>query len=195
MKNEERRTSVVLRWLNNNVLSAWFFGIIFLLLSCGRTYNTQLPADDSDDVSRLKREILIRVNRDLVEEDAQDIEAFAKSQNWDMKVTESGLWYMIYGNGDGEKAVDGKVVTIEYSLSLFNGLVCYSSDEFGPLTFKLGFGNVESGLEEGMLLLRTGDRARFIMPPYLAHGLTGDGDCIPPRVAVVYDVELIGIAD
>ena len=63
------------------------------------------------------------------------------------------------------------------------------------MSFKVGFGGVESGLEEGVLLLRTGDKARFIMPPHLAHGLIGDGDCIPMRAIIIYDVELVRVSE
>jgi len=52
---------------------------------------------------------------------------------------------------------------------------------------------VESGLEEGILLLRVGDKATFIMPPHLAHGLQGDGDRIPARSIIMYDVLLLKV--
>ena len=106
-----------------------------------------------------------------------------------MKTTDSGLWYMIYHSGQGEKAVTGKIATLEYTLSLLDSTVCYS----GQKEFRLGQGGVESGLEEGVLLMRTGDKARMVMPPHLAHGLTGDGICIPRRAIILYDVELVNI--
>jgi FKBP-type peptidyl-prolyl cis-trans isomerase len=33
------------------------------------------------------------------------------------------------------------------------------------------------------------------MPPYLAHGILGDENKIPPRSIIVYDVEVLEIAD
>jgi FKBP-type peptidyl-prolyl cis-trans isomerase len=54
---------------------------------------------------------------------------------------------------------------------------------------------VESGLEEGILLLQEGDKARFIMPPHLAHGLIGDRDKIPARATIIYDLELVSLSD
>ena len=169
--------------------------ILLLAFSCRRSYNTQMPADDTVDIEHQKREILLRINQEMVEEEAQAIKKYAENQNWEMKTTETGLWYMIYKNGRGEKATSGKIVTLEYTLSLLNNAICYSSAEFGPMSFKMGFGGVESGLEEGVLLLREGDKARFIMPPHLAHGLTGDGDCIPMRAIIIYDVELVRVTE
>ena len=141
----------------------------------------------------------MRVNREMVKEDYEKIKAFAELRGWDMQTTETGLWYMIYGGGRGEKAVAGKIATVEYTVSLMDsiGTVCYSSAVSGPKVFKTGKGGadgrVESGLEEGILLLRAGDRARLIMPPHLGHGLIGDGDCIPKRAIVIYEIELVNL--
>jgi FKBP-type peptidyl-prolyl cis-trans isomerase len=176
------------------VIPLFHYSVILLLLfSCRRSYNTQQPPQDTGGIDRLKKELLLRVNQELVEEEMAIIEAFVGKNGWEMKTTESGLWFMIYENGQGEKAAAGKTATIEYTLSLLDGTVCYSSAQLGRKQFRLGQGGVESGLEEGVLLMRTGDKARFIMPPYLAHGLTGDGVCILPRTIILYDVELVGL--
>jgi FKBP-type peptidyl-prolyl cis-trans isomerase len=44
-------------------------------------------------------------------------------------------------------------------------------------------------------MLREGDKARFILPPHIAHGLLGDENRIPPRSVIVYEVELLNISD
>jgi FKBP-type peptidyl-prolyl cis-trans isomerase len=50
---------------------------------------------------------------------------------------------------------------------------------------------VESGLEEVILFLKKGDRAKIIIPSHLAFGLVGDGNKIPAMATLVYDLELI----
>ncbi|MDR1155382.1 MAG: FKBP-type peptidyl-prolyl cis-trans isomerase [Bacteroidales bacterium] len=172
------------------------FVTLFILLaslftfSC-RRYNTQQPAQDAAVIENRKKEVLLRVNRQLVEEDAAEIKAFAERSGWKMQTTGSGLWYMIYRSGQGEKAAEGKVATLAYTVSLLDGTLCYSSEQSGPKVFRLGQGGVEAGLEEGILLMRTGDKARLIMPPHLAHGLAGDGNRIPKRAIILYHVELL----
>jgi len=174
-----------------------YLSLLLILMVCScRRYNTQQPAQDTTVVERLKNETLLRVNQQFVEEDAVEIETFAKQRNWQMKTTETGLWYMIYENGKGEKAVDGKIATLEYAVSLLDSTICYSSEQLGQKRFLLGQGRVdgiESGLEEGVLLMREGDKARLILPPHLAHGITGDGVCIPRRAIILYHVELISL--
>jgi FKBP-type peptidyl-prolyl cis-trans isomerase len=107
-----------------------------------------------------------------------------------MQITNTGLWYEIVKKGNGTKAKAGQKATITYSVDLLDGTHCYSSDSLGLKTFKIGQGGVESGLEQGILLLSQGDSARFILPPYMAYGITGDGDRIGPRAILVYSVSL-----
>jgi FKBP-type peptidyl-prolyl cis-trans isomerase len=101
------------------------------------------------------------------------------------------LRYLIYKKGKGEKAGKGKIAVIGYTLRFLNGNLCYSSDKEGLKEFKIGYGNVESGIEEGILLMHVGDRAKFIVPSHLAFGLLGDQNKIPQQATLVYDIELV----
>lgn len=174
--------------MNNWAISHIMLIFIFLFLGC-RTERKQ--SDNAEEKLSESREKLVEVNKILVKKDAERIEAFVDRQNWNMLETQTGLWYMIYYRGKGAEAQPGMIATINYSISLLDGTKCYSSDETGPRQFKIGQGGVESGLEEGILLMHEGDKARFIMPPHLAHGLVGDNDKIPPRATILYKVELI----
>ncbi len=93
------------------------------------------------------------------------------------------------------KSAKGKLVSIAFTVSLLNGTICYSSDEDGEKEFVLGLNQVESGLEEGIMQMRVGDKAKFILPSHLGHGLIGDLDRIPQKVTLVYDVELLSIKE
>ena len=169
------------------------FLLIILLFSC-RRYHTQQPAQDTGLTEhQMIEEVLLRVNQQLVEEDDREIDMFVMRKGWQMQATGSGLRYMIYEHGQGEEAIAGKMVTLAYTLSLLDSTVCYSSEQTGLKKFRLGYDDVESGLQEGVLLMRTGDRARMLLPPHLAHGLAGDGNCIPYRAIIIYDLELIDV--
>lgn len=141
------------------------------------------------------QENLIRANKYLVAKDADRVRAYAKRRNWDLKSTETGLWYMIYEHGKGLSAQSGKMAVLNYKLWLLDGTLCYTSDSTGPKKFRIGKGGVESGLEEGVLLMKEGDKARFILPPHLAYGIPGDGNKIPKRSIIVYDVTLTNITN
>jgi len=137
------------------------------------------------------KETLMEVNKKLVKSENRDIEAYIKRYGWEMKKTGTGLRYMIYKHGNGEKATTGKIANLNYKVGLLDGSICYSSEEFGPKIFRIGKGGVESGLEEGILFLRVGDHVKFILPSHLAFGLVGDSNKIPAKATLVYDIELI----
>ncbi len=140
-------------------------------------------------------ETLIRVNKYLIKEDVERIKSYIKRKKWNMQQSESGLWYEIYEKSEnpGELAKQGDIATVNFRIELLDGTLCYTSDSIGSKHFKISFSDVESGLNEGMKMLTIGDKARFIMPPYMAHGLLGDEYMIPARATIFYDVEVLDI--
>lgn len=136
---------------------------------------------------------MIRVNKQLIKNESENIDAYITRQNWEVEKTGTGLRYMIYKKGTGEPATHGKIAKINYKVNLLDGTLCYTSDKTGPQEFKIGEDNVESGLHEGIQYLKEGDKAKIIIPSHLAHGLIGDSEKIPPLSPIVYDVELIDV--
>ena len=140
-----------------------------------------------------RKQQLMEVNKILVKKDQQRIRGYVERKGLEMTETETGLWYHIEKEGDGEECKTDDRVTLKYKISLLDGTECYNSDADGLKTFHIGRGGVESGLEEGILLLRKGSLATFIMPPHLAHGLPGDGERIPARAILIYEVEVLAV--
>lgn len=141
------------------------------------------------------KEPLQNVNKILVDKDADIIRKYCKRNKWNYSQTETGLFYEIYEKGKGLKAEAEKIVEMNYKVYLIDGTLCYTSDSLGTKTFVVGKGGVESGLEEGILLLHEGDKARFVLAPHLAHGLIGDENRIPPRSIIIYYIELLAVYD
>jgi len=108
--------------------------------------------------------------------------------------TDSGLRYKIIQKGDGAKAEKGKTVSVHYKGSLPDGTVFDSSFKRNqPIDFPLGMGHVISGWDEGIALLQVGDKARFVIPPFLGYGERGAGGVIPPNATLIFDVELVEV--
>lgn len=109
--------------------------------------------------------------------------------------TGSGLRYKVMEQGKGKQPSRGDRVSVHYKGALLDGTVFDSSFERKqPIEFLLGEGQVIPGWDEGIQLLRVGDRARFILPPELAYGSRGAGGVIPPNAVLVFDVSLEGIS-
>ena len=108
--------------------------------------------------------------------------------------TESGLRYQIIQKGNGAKAEKGKNVSVHYKGQLADGTVFDSSYKRNePIDFPLGVGQVISGWDEGIQLLKVGDKARFVIPSHLGYGSRGAGGVIPPDATLIFDVELMKV--
>ena len=142
-----------------------------------------------------EKEMLLRVNKFLVQKDIELIKSYAERRGWEMEVTESGLFYDIYESNDGERAEDGMSIRINYMVSLLDGTLCYSSEQDGAKEFLLGKSYEISGLEQGVAIMHEGEKARFIIPPHLAYGLLGDEKRIPAWSIIVYEVELLEVGN
>ena len=108
--------------------------------------------------------------------------------------TASGLRYQILQKGEGKQATKGANVSVHYKGQLLDGTVFDSSyTRKQPIDFPLGVGQVISGWDEGIQLLKVGDKARFVIPSNLAYGSAGAGGVIPPDATLIFDVELMDI--
>jgi FKBP-type peptidyl-prolyl cis-trans isomerase FkpA len=163
--------------------------LMLALLSCCISATDRPQSDEAKDIS----EPLIIVNKELVKTEDQRIEDFIARYNWKMDITGTGLRYAIYRQGCGIPAQKGFTARYHYTLTLLTGDTIYTSEESGPKEIIVGKGGVENGLEEGILLLKKGDRAKLIIPSHLAFGLVGDMDKIPAKATLVYDIELIDL--
>ncbi|MBK9290644.1 MAG: FKBP-type peptidyl-prolyl cis-trans isomerase [Bacteroidetes bacterium] len=154
-------------------------------------------AEHQDDEPATKeadlKESLIKANRYLIRSEEEDIDDFLRRYGWKMQKTGTGLRYSIETPGKGDKARYGQLVTLKYKVMLLTGDVIYDSEQLGLKQFVVGRGGVETGLEEGIVMLRKGDKAKFILPSHLAFGLLGDSEKIPPRTPIVYLIEVVDI--
>lgn len=112
----------------------------------------------------------------------------------DTITTETGLKYVKLNKTDGTQAAAGKTVSVHYTGYFMDGKIFDSSVERGePIEFPLGQGYVISGWDEGISLLKVGEKARMIIPYQLAYGEQGRPPQIPAKSTLIFDVELMGV--
>jgi FKBP-type peptidyl-prolyl cis-trans isomerase FkpA len=131
------------------------------------------------------------LNKYFVQKDRERIQNYIERKNLKMKESPTGLWYQIIKEGDGELFTDYDKILMDYNCSLLDGTKCYSSEESGPKEVILGKSTIEQGMNEGLRMLKPGAEAIFILPPFLAHGLIGDGKMIPSRAIIIYNVDIL----
>lgn len=143
---------------------------------------------------KISKQDLMEANRLLIQKDKAKIAAYIERHELKMEESPTGLWYCIESAGAGPLAQADDIISLRYKLSLLDGTLCYSSDEDGIKTFKVGKGGVESGLEQAVLMLNQGAKATLILPPHLGHGLPGDGQKIPARAVLIYELEVVSLS-
>ena len=133
---------------------------------------------------------MAELNKYMVQKDRERIQNYIERKGLDMTESESGLWYLIKTEGRGDNLSDNDRIMMEYECSLIDGTFCYSSQESGPKELILGHSEMEAGLDQGLRMLKRDGEAIFIIPPFLAYGIVGDGDKIPPRAIFIYNVSV-----
>ena len=134
----------------------------------------------------------IKANQQVVAKENDEMDYFQKSHKLPFTKTTSGVRFFVYKpSNQGDSIVNGDVITINYTLSLLDGTVCYSSNTDGAKQFKVGMQDVEDGLHKAVLNFKQGDKALILIPSHLAHGLLGDSKKIPPQSPILYDIEII----
>lgn len=108
--------------------------------------------------------------------------------------TDSGLRYNISTeNPTGTSPAAGDMVKVHYSGYLLDGTKFDSSLDRGqPIEFAVGTGRVIPGWDEGIMLLKTGEKAEFVIPSELAYGPRQTGP-IPPNSILKFEVELLEV--
>jgi FKBP-type peptidyl-prolyl cis-trans isomerase len=135
------------------------------------------------------------------------IEAYAKEKGLTLQKTENGLYYVIEQEGTGDAVTPGTTMYVNYAGYLLDGTLFDTSfpdiakannvfnegREYSPLPVNVGMGQVIPGWDEGLLLLKNGAKAKFLIPSPLAYGEAGAGAMIPANSPLVFDVEVTDV--
>jgi len=132
-----------------------------------------------------KKEIFIKKSK-LKEQQAID------NLSKDFNVTDSGLRYKILNKSNGDSPIKGDKVKVHYKGMLIDETVFDSSYKRNqPIEFNVGIGQVIPGWDEGIMLLKKGEKAKFVIPSNLGYGEAGAGGVIPPNATLIFEVELL----
>lgn len=112
-----------------------------------------------------------------------------------VKVTASGLQYIVLKEGKGKQPTAESNVEVHYHGTTPDGTVFDSSVERGKsITFNAS--QVIPGWTEGLQLMKEGAKYKFFIPQDLAYGANPQpGSPIKPFMPLVFEVELIKIVN
>ncbi|MBN3564252.1 FKBP-type peptidyl-prolyl cis-trans isomerase [Aliamphritea spongicola] len=149
--------------------------------------------------------VLMEAQQKKVEEAQKEAEALADKNKQDgmdymaenakkpnVTTTDSGLQIEHLTEGEGESPTAEDSVMVHYKGTLIDGTEFDSSYSRGePVSFPLN--GVIPGWTEGLQLMKSGGKARLVIPADLAYGPAGAGGTIGPNATLVFEVELLEI--
>jgi FKBP-type peptidyl-prolyl cis-trans isomerase len=137
----------------------------------------------------------MELNRKLAQKEKLDILMFLENHpKLKMQETGSGLFYQITKtNLTGTPSKPGMEASVKYKISFLNGDLCYETPKGELSYFKIDHSDIETGVQEGVKKMKTGERAVLIVSSHLAHGITGDQNKIPPATTLVIELELVDL--
>jgi FKBP-type peptidyl-prolyl cis-trans isomerase len=149
---------------------------------CSRSEQAPYAPVVSQDRRRLQE-----VNKYLNEKEQDILQAYVNRQQLDMKQSERGYFYQLVEEGKGQKISIDDVAQLYGAIFLIDGAPCYTYSKQHPLEVKVGSFSGITVLNTALIGVRQGSHLRLVVPAYLAFGLLGDGDKIPPRSPLVCD--------
>ena len=170
----------------NEMRKVLFISFVFTLcMACGHKQDV----NTKDKKSQLNKQDMEALNQYMTAKDRERIINYIERKDLSMEENPMGIWYSIIDEGESPKIKDNDRVVIEYECSLLDGLLCYSSEDDGYKIVTVGKNEFGAGLDYGLKMLGRGGEALFIIPPFMAFGLKGDGDKIPSRSVLVFSVK------
>lgn len=164
--------------------------LLFLILFVPGMISCNSGQKKEDSQTGPGKKEMAELNKYMVQKDRERIQNYIERKRLEMTESQAGLWYLIKSEGIGNYLTDNDKIVMEYECSLLDGTFCYSSQESGPKELFVGRSEMPAGLDQGLRMLKPGGEALFIMPPFLAYGLTGDGEKIPPRAIILYNISI-----
>ncbi|MTI32407.1 FKBP-type peptidyl-prolyl cis-trans isomerase [Xanthovirga aplysinae] len=178
----------------------------------GETYNIYLPSylayfDNSvENIIPTHANLLIEVKIVEVKSETefqtyedQIIQDFISEEGLvDVNRTESGLYYQILEEGDGDKPGKGTYVEVDYTGANLDGTVFDSSEGKEPFRFTVGAVPLQviPGFDEAVAMMNKGGKNKVILPSHLAYQNTNLPKFIyfpegPEPVGILqFDIEL-----
>ncbi len=132
-----------------------------------------------------------------IEKNKKEGEEFlAKNKTKDgVKVTKSGIQYIVLKEGKGKIPTDTSTVRVNYHGTLIDGTVFDSSIDRGePVEFPVN--GVIKGWQEILQMMPVGSKWKVFIPTELAYGKNvRPGGVIEPNMALIFDIDLLNIVE
>ena len=154
-----------------------------------------LPPPIDEDVLLMKLSAYLSTDTSRAAREQNAIVDYAIENLLNVEATNSGLFYQILREGDGEAIAWGDFLSAHYKGYLLDGSVFADSREQNrPLEFYVG--NMIDAWNEGLQLIKVGGRIQLLVPSRLGYWEEGlvvrnGRTLVPPHQILAFDVEVL----
>ena len=118
-----------------------------------------------------------------------DIKKYIEEHNLNAQRSDSGLYYVIEEQGNGDKPTSTSTVTVNYKGYFLNGS---TFDQSGSDGITFGLNQVIAGWTEGITYFNEGGEGVLLIPSHLGYGSqTYNG--IPGGSVLLFDIKLLNV--
>lgn len=162
-----------------------FSSFLFLVAACG----DNVPVIEvEEDQAALVKENMINANRVVIQSETTQIDNYIQRRGWKTATLPCGASYWQYAQGGGKPVLNDDEVVVTYRLEALDGSTFYTNQKD---TLVVGRHEVTVALYEVLLQLHYGSKAWLVAPSNAAYGVVGDGDRVPSRAVIIYNIENI----
>mgnify|MGYP001794909162 CR=1 FL=1 len=175
-----------------------------LLVACGGQNSTETdsdppkedlppPINEDDLLMQLSAYLSTDTSRAARQQNA--IVDYAIDNLLNVQATNSGLFYQILSEGDGEPIAWGDFLSAHYKGYLLDGSV-FADSRAQDRTLEFYVGNMIDAWNEGLQLIKVGGQIQLLVPSRLGYGEDGlvssfGRTIVPPHQILVFEVEVL----
>lgn len=138
--------------------------------------------------------------------EVESIDSYVAENYPDLLPTSDGIYYVDLNEGEGDFALEGLTVKVNYSAYLLNGYCVFTNVmsiaesngiynptyTYSPLEMVVGTSSQMKGLSSAIKNMKEGGKARAIIPSAFAYGTTGS-NVVAPYTPIVLEIELVSV--
>lgn len=175
-----------------------FLFISILFVGCGDSHNNhyaivlrekrEAPKNKTDEEK--VDEALLKSNQIVNEKEIQQIKGYVERRNWKMNQLKIGVFVEELERGKGKVINANSVVRLNCKIELLDTKQVFDSKIDGDKIINMGKEQSVIGLVYALEGKAEGGKLRVAIPSFLAYGVTGNGDKIPKRSSLIYEIEI-----